>query len=122
MSLLPLFPELSMISRPLRVRVPTPKQYVLFYNQNYAQYNLKKKAQTPAWANIRAINDKYREAQRLTRETGELWVVDHIVPLNGGIVRGLHVEYNLRIVHWSVNASKGARNWPCMPEVQLELL
>ena len=70
------------------------------------------------WATIRAL---YREAARLTRETGELHVVDHIVPKIGGIVTGLHVPWNLQVMHWRDNSRKGAARWPDMPEVQDEL-
>lgn len=83
MSWLPLFPELAMISRQVPRRKPVPKQLVLFPNPNYARYTLKLKQQTPKWADKKAVAALYRAARRLTRETGELYVVDHIVPSTG---------------------------------------
>jgi len=77
---------------------------------------------TPEWADKQAIAAIYREAERLTRETGEQYVVDHIVPLRGRVVSGLHVPWNLRVIHWKPNAKKGAFTWPGMPFEQLELL
>lgn len=78
---------------------------------------------TPPWAKgcpkVRAM---YAEARRLTRETGELHVVDHIVPKIGLLVCGLHVWWNLRVIHWRANAVKGAGSWPGMPFEQMELL
>lgn len=82
---------------------------------------------TPPWADRSKIAALYREARRLTRETGELYVVDHIVPLIGKqagcvIVSGLHVHWNMRVVHWRANAQKLNWFWPDMPFEQLDLI
>lgn len=78
--------------------------------------------QTPKWADLAAIRAMYAEAERLTRETDEQWVVDHIVPLRGKIVSGLHWHMNMRVIHWRENAAKGAMTWPDMPMEQMDLL
>lgn len=64
---------------------------------------------TPAWADQEKIAAFYTEAARLTRETGIPHEVDHIVPLAGRNVCGLHVENNLRVVTRKANRSKGNR-------------
>lgn len=62
---------------------------------------------TPIWADLKAIKAFYIEAARLTAETGIPHEVDHIYPLQGRLVSGLHVEGNLQILMRSQNRSKG---------------
>lgn len=58
---------------------------------------------TPTWANREAIDAIYAEAQRMNM------TVDHIVPLRGKTVSGLHVESNLQLLTREENARKGNR-------------
>lgn len=80
---------------------------------------------TPAWLSDgqrQQIRDVYAAAAALTEATGELHVVDHIVPKMGKTVCGLHVPWNLQVMHWRLNATKGAFIWPDMWNEQMELL
>lgn len=61
------------------------------------------KMRTPTWANREAIDAIYAEAQRTNM------TVDHIVPLRGKTVSGLHVEYNMQLLTHEQNARKGNR-------------
>ena len=65
---------------------------------------------TPSWLTEQqheAIRDFYWLATDLERVTGESYHVDHIVPLQGKLVCGLHVPWNLQILPATINASKG---------------
>lgn len=70
---------------------------------------------TPAWASAERIRDVYKAAVRLTRELGQPFHVDHVVPLVSDVVCGLHCEANLQVLHGSENSKKRNFHWPEMP-------
>ncbi len=61
---------------------------------------------TPAWVDHKAINAIYKECVRITQETGVRHSVDHIYPLHGRTVCGLHVSWNLRVITYLENCRK----------------
>lgn len=64
------------------------------------------KRATPFWVDIAAIKAIYVEARRLTMTTGVEHHVDHVAPLRGRVVWGLHIPENLRIVTAEENLRK----------------
>ena len=62
---------------------------------------------TPSWADKSALKAIYAECKRLNEEYGSTYYhVDHIIPIKGELVCGLHAPDNLRIVpHW-INSKK----------------
>jgi hypothetical protein len=70
------------------------------------------KLQTPPWYDQSQMEPLYAEAQRLTLTTGKMHHVDHIVPLMGELVRGLHVHWNCVVMEGSANIRKGNKLVP----------
>ena len=62
---------------------------------------------TPAWADKEAIDRMYTVSNFLTNKLGEPHHVDHVIPLQGKNICGLHVEYNLDVIPAVDNLSKG---------------
>lgn len=65
---------------------------------------------TPDWltdADWVCIEDFYILAKALSEATGDNYHVDHIIPLQGELVSGLHVPSNLQILTAFENLSKG---------------
>jgi hypothetical protein len=69
----------------------------------------KRNKRKPKWIKDHFENDIrvwYRRAKIIKDFTGQLWEVDHIVPLNGKSVSGLHVPWNLQILPKKENREK----------------
>jgi hypothetical protein len=81
-----------------------PLENLLKVRKRYAA----KLSATPAWANADAMRAIYQQARALGLE------VDHIVPIKGGTVCGLHCEANLEPISALANKLKGNRWWPDM--------
>ena len=86
------------------------------YKESKRMSNAKRRAaklkRTPSWLtdkDWKDIKEFYVEADRLTKETGVPHHVDHIIPLQGEFVSGLHVPSNLQVITASENSSKGIK-------------
>ncbi len=73
------------------------------YSTKYAADKLQR---TPKWADHDKINAFYEEAARATAQNGIIIQVDHIIPLKGKLVSGLHVHENLQLLTKKENRKK----------------
>lgn len=64
------------------------------------------RGQCPSWADLGAVEKIYAECRDRSKETGIKHNVDHIVPLRGRMVSGLHVHWNLQIIPAIENSRK----------------
>jgi hypothetical protein len=63
----------------------------------------------PVWADLKQIEKFYADAQSRIISTGEPHQVDHVIPLQGELVSGLHVHTNLQVLSKADNLRKGNR-------------
>ena len=75
-------------------------------NASAASRRSQKLKATPAWANKEAIDYVYYTAKLLEDVYGTKWHVDHIVPLKGKNVCGLHTHTNLQLLTPKQNLEK----------------
>ena len=90
--------------------------------EKVARYRAAKKNRVPAKMDefeVFGIKETYHLAKLRTKLLGVKFHVDHIVPLQGKSVCGLHVLANLKVILAQENWSKNNRRWPDMWEHQL---
>jgi hypothetical protein len=83
------------------------REYQAFYQRSFRRERVKHA--TPPWVDKDAVKAVVMEAVRLTEETGIPHEVDHIVPLRGKKVCGLHWHENLQVLPRSKNRKKTNR-------------
>ena len=100
-------------ARPVEDRKKHREKYKKQNPDLYKAFNSVRKRRhknaTPLWVTKEqklAMRQLYLEAMRLTKITGERYVVDHIIPLINPNVCGLHVPWNLRVITQEQNLRK----------------
>lgn len=79
---------------------------------NGMKYLAAKRSATPSWLTKEMegqIQEIYWLAQDLSKVSPDRYHVDHIVPIQGENICGLHVPWNLQVLPSDINISKGNR-------------
>jgi len=107
-----------------RIRVPRIVRSPEMIKEQKRQWNIKNKGwknfltrkrqaqisrATPKWTNIDAIREIYILSEAISYQTGIKHHVDHIIPLQGNLVCGLHIPENLQIITENENLKKGRK-------------
>jgi hypothetical protein len=82
---------------------------------NHAKRRAAKIQRTPAWLTVDdlwMLEQAYELAALRTKMFGFSWHVDHIIPLQGKLVSGLHVPTNVRVIPGADNVRKANRYLP----------
>jgi len=89
------------------------RDYAQKYPEKVLAQSAKRKAaraqRTPKWLtkeDFAVIESFYAKAKAMSKKTGDEYHVDHIIPLRGKKVSGLHVPSNLQILLGTENISK----------------
>jgi hypothetical protein len=82
---------------------------------NDAKRRAAKLQRTPAWLteeDFWMIEQAYELAAMRTKLFGFSWHVDHVMPLQGAVVSGLHVPTNLQVISGVLNIAKANKYLP----------
>lgn len=75
-----------------------------------AMYRAAMNKAIPGWASLDEIKKIYEKAKAMTDETGIQYEVDHVIPLRGKNVCGLHCHTNMQILTAEENIAKSNKH------------
>lgn len=82
------------------------KDRLALYAASAAKRRAAELDRTPIWADESQTKAVYEKSAQMSREFGVEMQVDHIIPLQGDLVSGLHIHSNLQILPALVNQKK----------------
>lgn len=86
-------------------KVENPEMYRVLNSMRKRRH----RSATPKWLTPQqkeSIKELYQYAIKMTKITGQRYVVDHEIPLHSDVVCGLHVPWNLRVITQEENLRK----------------
>lgn len=104
------------------------KEFIKKYSKDYSIKNRAKRTsaerkrqaaklqRTPTWLtdfDKLHMDCLYQVAAMRTKESGQVWHVDHVIPLQGKTVSGFHVPANLRVIPATENMRKHNKYGDC---------
>lgn len=84
----------------------------------YARALRRSNIRRPSWfgeLDELVLKEAYVLSRLRAKATGFQWHVDHIVPIKGLTVSGLHSWSNIAVIPWKDNLAKSNKVWPDMP-------
>jgi hypothetical protein len=101
------FDALSYLYSYKRITPNPPPPYAPLFRRGLLRYPIPHRI--PKWItpkDIKVMKKLYAQATRKTLATGVKYHVDHIIPLRGKLVSGLHVPSNLQVISAKENLVK----------------
>lgn len=104
--------EKKLARKPTESQVARVKAYAKAHPEQWAERAAARRERTPKCLTRRdrdCMRVFYSRAKAMTLDTGVAHEVDHVIPLRGERVSGLHVPWNLAVIPKLDNARKGNR-------------